>query len=574
MGFLKADSPAIDYARWRDGNRSDRLKPLVRHIAERGMGNPDVLYVMYTVKIGLFILGGVCFALTTKGIDGWSNITSWWSEPIVFQKTVLWALLFEVLGLGCGFGPLTGKIKPPMGSVLYWLRPGTIRLPPWPNRIPLTGGDRRTAFEAVLYAGLLVATIHALLSDGTGATPALGTSVGLLPIWKIALILVLLALVSLRDKLIFLACRGEVYAALTVTFLFPGPDMIVAAKLVMVAIWIGAATSKLNKHFPYVVATMMGNSPLIRSKMLRTRLYRGYPEDIQPSIIPRLLAHGGTVIEMGVPLVLLFSHGGAATLIAATVMVIFHLVILSSIPLGVPLEWNVFMIFGIGSLFVAHADIGLGDVTQPWPIAALMVVIALAIAVGNLNPPKVSFLPGMRYYAGNWDISTWCLTESAVEKIHARRIGLGRLQHKQLESLVGPQNAEIATYRGLAFRAMYAHGRAVITLLNRVIPTGRENGYAIVEGEMIAAYALGWSFGDGHLHNEALVAALHRRCGFEPGEVRVIMIDGQPIQRQSQHYRLVDAATGEFERGTFAVADLVARQPWQDDVPVVVTQPR
>jgi hypothetical protein len=31
------------------------------------------------------------------------------------------------------------------------------------------------------------------------------------------------------------------------------------------------------------------------------------------------------------------------------------------------------------------------------------------------------------------------------------------------------------------------------------------------------------------------------------------------------------AATGEFERGTFEVADLVVRQPWQDDVPITVT---
>ncbi len=570
MSFLKADSPSIDYATWRQASRSERLKPLVRHIAERGMGNPDVLYLIYTVKIALFILGAILFALSTKGIDGWNDITSWWSEPIVFQKVALWALLFEVLGLGCGFGPLTGKIKPPMGSVLYWLRPGTIRLPPWPNRILLTAGDRRTAFEAVPYAVLLVATTYALLSNGTGEVPALGTSVGVLPTWNIALIIVLIVLVGLRDKLIFLACRGEVYGALTVTFLLPGPDMIVAAKLVMVAIWIGAATSKLNRHFPYVVATMMGNSPLIRWMWLRTKLYRGYPDDIQPSIIPRLLAHGGTVIEMGVPLMLFFSHGGVVTAVAASVMVIFHLVILTSIPLGVPLEWNVFMIFGIGSLFVAHADLDLGDVAYPWAIAALMAVIVTSIALGNLDPPKVSFLPGMRYYAGNWDISTWCLTESAVEKIHAQRIGLGSLQHKQLEALVGPENAEIAMFRGLAFRAMYAHGRAVVTLLNRVIPAGRDHDYAIVEGEMIAAYALGWSFGDGHLHNESLVAALHRRCRFEPGEVRIIMIDGQPIQRQRQQYRLVDAATGEFERGTFDIADLVVRQPWEDDVPVNV----
>lgn len=570
MGFLKADAPAIDYESWRTSSRSERLEPLVRHIAQRGMGNPDVLYVVYAVKIAVFILGGLCFALATKGIDGWTDIASWWSEPIVFQKVVLWSLLFEVLGLGCGFGPLTGKIKPPMGSVLYWLRTGTLRLPPWPDRIPLTAGDRRTPFEVLLYAGLLAATTFALLSDGTGPAAALGTSVGVLPSWNIALILVLLALAGLRDKLIFLACRGEVYGALTCAFLLPGPDLIVAAKLVMVAIWIGAATSKLNRHFPYVVATMMGNNPLIRSKRLRTKLYRDFPDDIRPSVIPRLLAHGGTVIEMGVPIVLFLSHGGAVTFAAAAVMVIFHLVILTAIPLGVPLEWNVFMIFGIGSLFVAHADLGLGDIQYPWAVAALMVPIVVSIALGNLDPPKVSFLPGMRYYAGNWDISTWCLTESATQKIHAQGIGLGMLQHKQLQQMVGAENADVAMHRGLAFRAMYAHGRAVVTLLNRVMPAGRESDYAVIEGEMMAAYALGWSFGDGHLHNESLLRALHTRCRFEPGEVRVIMIDGQPIHRQRQEYRLVDAATGEFERGTFDIADLVIRQPWQDDVPVRV----
>jgi uncharacterized protein YwbE len=30
----------------------------------------------------------------------------------------------------------------------------------------------------------------------------------------------------------------------------------------------------------------------------------------------------------------------------------------------------------------------------------------------------------------------------------------------------------------------------------------------------------------------------------------------------------VDAATGEFERGSVRVADMVTRQPWADDLPV------
>ena len=51
-------------------------------------------------------------------------------------------MLFEVVGLGCGFGPLNNRFFPPMGSILDRLRPNTIRLPPWPNRVPLTKAPR------------------------------------------------------------------------------------------------------------------------------------------------------------------------------------------------------------------------------------------------------------------------------------------------------------------------------------------------------------------------------------------------------------------------------------------------
>jgi hypothetical protein len=53
--------------------------------------------------------------------------------------------------------------------------------------------------------------------------------------------------------------------------------------------------------------------------------------------------------------------------------------------------------------------------------------------------------------------------------------------------------------------------------------------------------------------------------------VRVVLLDAQPIHTQVQAYRLVDAATGDFERGTVRVADMVESQPWADDLPVHVT---
>jgi hypothetical protein len=251
-------------------------------------------------------------------------------------------MLFEVVGLGCGFGPLNNRFFPPVGSILYWLRPGTIRLPPWPGRIPFTSGTARTPIDAALYAALLAVLVWALVSDGTGPIPALHTAVGVLPKWQVALILAILAVLGLRDKVIFLAARGEVYATLTVTFLFTGVDMIVAAKLVFVVIWMGAATSKLNKHFPFVVSTMMSNSPVFRPRFIKRMFFEKFPDDLRPGRLSRIFAHGGTVVEMCVPLVLFFSRGGWLTAVAAFVMVCFHLVILTAIPMGVPLEWNVF----------------------------------------------------------------------------------------------------------------------------------------------------------------------------------------------------------------------------------------
>src|SRR5246500_2545759 len=480
-------------------------------------------------------------------------------------------LLFEVIGRGCGFGPLNNRFFPPMGSILYWMRFGTIRLPPWPDRVPGTKGTKRTPFDVALYALLLLVTLRALFSDGTGPVPELGTTVGLLPTWQIWAILGLVAVLGLRDKVIYLAARGEVYVTITVTFLFGGVDMIVAAKLVFLVIWMGAATSKLNKHFPFVISTMMSNNPLVRPRWLKRRFFEKFPDDLRPGRLARWLAHLSTSIEMLVPLVLFFSHGGRPTTIAAIVMVCFHLGILLSIPMGVPLEWNVFMIFGVLSLFVAHARFGLTDLKHPVPVAILFVVIAGIVLLGNMFPRKISFLPGMRYYAGNWDTTLWCIKPSAEAKIPNGVVAIASMPAAQLEKFYGSREAaQIPMYMGYAFRAFNTHGRALFTLAHRAMAGYDEDDYVLTDGERLCSTAIGWNFGDGHFSNEQLVAALHQRCHFEPGEGRVVMLDAQPIHRQTQQYRLGDAATGEFEGGYVRVADMVTRQPWADDVPVHV----
>ncbi len=112
-----------------------------------------------------------------------------------------------------------------------------------------------------------------------------------------------------------------------------------------------------------------------------------------------------------------------------------------------------------------------------------------------------------------------------------------------------PETAQMYLYMGYAFRSFNTHGRAMFSLAHRAMAGQNEDDYVLTDGERICSTAIGWNFGDGHMHNEQLIAALQERCQFEPGEVRVLLLDAQPIHRQRQEYRLVDAATGEFERG-------------------------
>lgn len=570
MGFLKQTAPQVDFEEWSKGTRAEKIRPMARHWAEVGFGTPVALHLFYVLKICLYILGAWLVVLSTRGIDGFTAVADWWTEPIVFEKVVLYTMLFEVVGLGCGFGPLNNRFFPPMGSILYWLRPNTIRLPPWPDRIPLTKGDSRTAFDAALYGSLLVVLVIAIFSDGTGPIPALGTEIGVLPMWQIWAVLGILAVLGLRDKVIFLAARGEVYASFTVAFLFAGHgvDAIIAAKLVCMVIWLGAATSKLNKHFPFVISTMMSNNPVLRPKFIKRAFFEHFPDDLRPGRPSRWLAHLSTAIEMLVPLVLFFSHGGWPTAIAATIMICFHFGILSAIPMGVPLEWNVFMIFCVATLFVGRADVGITALSTPLPLL-LFAVLVTTVTLGNLFPRKISFLPGMRYYAGNWDTSLWCVKPSASEKIEKNIVAIASMPASQMERYYGsPETAQMYLYMGYAFRGFNTHGRALFTLAHRAMAGHNEDDYVLTDGERIVSTAIGWNFGDGHMSNEQLVAALQKRCHFEPGEVRIVMLDAQPIQHQTQSYRLVDAATGEFERGYVRVADMVTRQPWDDDVPV------
>ena len=136
-----------------------------------------------------------------------------------------------------------------------------MRLPPWPEKLPFTRGTTRTLLDVGLYAAVLAAAIFLLAASGVDSGDGFA---GKLPPAGIAALLGLLGLLGLRDKVSFLGARPEIYATVLVVGLFPLEHWVVAWQFVFLFIWWGAASSKLNRHFPFVVSTMMSNAPLIR----------------------------------------------------------------------------------------------------------------------------------------------------------------------------------------------------------------------------------------------------------------------------------------------------------------------
>jgi Transmembrane protein of unknown function (DUF3556) len=580
MGFMTPEFPDVDPDTWHTLPRASRRQIMSRHWVEHGFGTPYAVYLFYVFKVAAYVAGAAAVISLTPGLGGLGHIADWWTQPIVYQKVVIFTLLFEILGLGCGSGPLTARFWPPFGGFLYWLRPNTIRLPPWPGKVPFTSGDHRTVVDVALYLIVLGSSTWALLSPGRGGPVTAAGDVGLINPALVVPAIVALALLGLRDKTVFLAARGEHYGLTLLVFFFPFTDQIAAFKIIMLALWWGAATSKLNHHFPYVVAVMMSNSPLLRSKAFnwfKHRLYLDPVDDLRPSWAPKIMAHvGGTTAEFLVPLILVFfadGHRWAWFLIGF--MVLFHLNITSTIPMGVPLEWNVFFIFSLFYLFGHYSGIRAVDLNSPLLLAILIAGLAVVPIAGNIFPTQISFLPAMRYYAGNWATSTWCLRKGAEDKIESSITKASALAPNQLAKLYDAKTAELMLDKLMAWRSMHTHGRTLNGLVPRAL--GRdadESDYNLRDGEIIAGPLLGWNFGEGHLHNEQLLAAMQRRCDFEDGDVRVIILESQPIQTQRQQYRIVDAKTGLIEEGYVDVKDMLTRQPWPepgDEYPVHVT---
>ncbi|WP_372343551.1 DUF3556 domain-containing protein [Streptomyces sp. KL116D] len=570
MGFMKPDLPQEDPQAFRTKPFLDRIRILSQHWVEHGFGSPWMVHCLYILKlVVLYAFGGLLVvSLTTDGVGSLGDFGQWWDQPVVYEKLVLWTVLLEVIGLAGSWGPLAGHFDPMMGGALHWLRPGTIRLPPWPDKVPGTAGDTRKILDVVLYVALIGSLVASLVLAGN--------SDGVVRRDILAAIAVLLVVCGLRDRLIFLGARSEQYLpAIVFMAVFDVHDLLIALKLLIVVVWMGAGASKFGKHFSMVVPPMVSNMPVPFSKWLRRAHYSGGTEDLRPSGLAWFMGHiMGTLVELAIPLILLFSPNRTITILAATAMVIFHAFIVTTFPLAVPLEWNILFGFAAVFLFVGYpAQDGYSvlDFSQVWMLPVLVVALAFFPVLGNFRPDLVSFLPSLRQYAGNWASATWAFKPGCEERLN-EITGSAKNHVDQLQTMgfgllgYAPDDAEMLLQKTIAWRSMHSQGRGLYSLLLKHLPDIDQR--TVREAEFICNSLTGWNFGDGHLHDERLIAAVQKRLSFAPGELVVVYCESQPIHRDTQEYRVIDAAVGVVERGTWKVADAVSEQPWLPNGPI------
>jgi hypothetical protein len=240
-------------------------------------------------------------------------------------------------------------------------------------------------------------------------------------------------------------------------------------------------------------------------------------------------------------------------------MLALHGFITSNVPLGVPIEWNVMVVYGAFALFWAHPGVTVLDLGSPALAVFLVAMLVAAPLVGNLAPGRLSFLLAMRFYAGNWAYGVWLFRGDSYRKLD-RLTKAAPWVHDQLARFYDRSTAVGLLGKVMGFRLMHLQGRALPQLIPKAVD--RLEDYEYIDGEIVAGIVLGWNFGDGHLHREPLLAQVQAQCDFAPGELRCIFVEGQPLGRATMAYRIHDAATGLLDAGTLDVRAMRQRQPW------------
>ncbi len=548
------EAPPHDLERIVEAPFSERVKLACQNWAFASPNRPAEM-ALYWVKYFFVLIGLWAFWCSfNAGYSGFLPIADWAFTAEAFKKAVVWSMCWELFGFGCGWGTMNARYDKWFGGIRHFARRGTIKLPLL-RGVPLIGGDTRNLLDVSLYLANQILLLWVLIAPEV--TPDL-----LLPCF------VLVAVNGILDKTLFLVARYEHYWVTMAAMIFAaGGDLWIAgAMLVWSFIWIFAAVSKWNSHFPSVIMVMMNNGPFF-PKALKHNLFESYPDDLRPSTFAKRVAAFGHVSEFAIPFLLLAAAltGNTWLLLAGCILFTgFHSFIGLNNPAGMPVEWNILMIYGGWFLFWFHPETSVLEMSQsPLLLGAMLFSLLVVPLYGNFVPSRVSFLPSMRYYAGNWAYNVWLFRKDGAADKLDRLTKAGKMVLDQLEELVPDETTfKFAKTMMMSSRFLHLEGRPLLEALPVAVDDIEQNDW--VDGEVMGGTILGWNFGDGHLNGSQLLRAIQPICGFEDGELRIISVESQPLFGPTMHWRVFDAASGMVAEGHTTIADYEGHQPWPE----------
>ena len=529
---------------------SERIELACRTWAAQVTPNQPIVLAMYWAKY-FFVFIGVwaLFNMLNEDYAGFLSVQEWAFSATAFKKAIVWAIFYELCGLGCSWGPMNARFKPMTLGFRYYLRPGTTKLPLFPG-VPVIGNHTRSWLDVGVYTLNQLCLLRVLVAPEV--TPDL-----LLPS------LLLIPAMGVLDKTLFLAARAEHYWVALVCLVVASTNelWIPACMVLWVCVWFWAATSKLNQHFPSVIMVMMNNGPFF-PKILKKRLFKSYPDNLRPSRFAELMAHFGTTTEYLIAILLITSTDPTLTWVMLCVASGFHGFIALNNPSGMPIEWNILMVYGGFFLFGFHPDATLAPLlARPELVAFLFFCLVAVPAYGNFVPYRVSFLLAMRYYAGNWSYNVWLFKRGAAEKMKQNVQMPAPLMREQLEQVIpDPEIVEVSLATMSSNRFMHEEGRPILEALPHAVDDIED--YEWMEGELVGGSAIGWNFGDGHLNGRYLLQAIQEQCQFEEGELRMITVESQPLFGPAMAWEVFDAAAGKIAEGRTVMKPFLGLPPW------------
>ena len=142
----------------------ERVRLVCRSWAAQVAPNQPIVMALYWAKYLFVYLGGwAAFCAFNAGYPGFTSPVEWAFSATAFQKMFAWSIFYELLGLGCSWGPLNARFKPMTGGFRYFLRPGTTKLPLFPG-VPIIGNPLRNWLDVALYSANQLLLVRALVA--------------------------------------------------------------------------------------------------------------------------------------------------------------------------------------------------------------------------------------------------------------------------------------------------------------------------------------------------------------------------------------------------------------------------